>query len=649
MLRPYCQRFLPLRLDLQVMLLVSIILGVTFPTFALYEANESAERAIESASLQAKALAENIAVTSVEHIITQDFASAEQLLLRSARFPGVIDIQLTDISGTIISDVMVDPSTIPILRYELTVIKPPSKVKPQKNLHNSFLTIWEPVISVNHVGWVKLTYSLEETEKIASEYLQDYMADGLIMMALLVAMILCVMKRPLNLLRKATKFAENLKDKSGAQMQTMHGSVEIEQLGKALNEASLNLYSQETAINEAMKALNSQKSAMDQHSIVSVIDTDGHITYANQKLIDLTGYSKNELLNRRHKLLEPGFQSVEFFQAMWDRISTGKVWHGEILNKSKHNNKVWLNTSIVPFMNEQSAPYEYVVIMTDISKRKQVEAELERKAISLKQMTDHLEVLVKNRTEELEQANIQLMHLNKIKSEFVSVVSHELRTPLTSIKSFSELLKNDIEDFDLKEQKHFLSIINKESDRLGRLINDLLDLQKIDSGKMVWKDKHIDLAKLLTDAAELFFQTFNDKGLTLQLSLPKQTCTPFVDEDRIKQVIANLLSNALKFTERGTVVVTLTAEPNHAKVSVCDSGVGIPDNELESVFESFHQVDNSETRKTRGSGLGLAICKEIIEHYQGRIWTESTLGKGSCFYFTLPTPKNNNEKSRGVS
>lgn len=647
MSRMYCQRLLPRRLDLQVMLLASIILGLTVPVVALYEANESAERAVKSASLQAKALAENISVTSVEYLITQDFASAEQLLVRSARFPGVIDIQITDISGNIMSDVVANPLNEPALRYDFLLITPPSNVKPQKQLHDSFLTIWEPIISVNPIGWVKLTYSLTETEKIASEHLRDYMVDGLIMVTLLVAMILYVMKRPLKLLRTAAKFAENLKHKNGAQLKTMRGSVEIEQLGNALNEASLNLYKQETAINEAMKALGSQKSAMDQHSIVSVIDTDGRITYVNEKFIDLTGYRKDELLGHRHKLLEPKFQSVTFFEQMWKRISAGKVWHGEILNKSKYDNTVWLNTSIVPFMNEHGTPYEYVVIMTDISKQKQVEAELEQKATSLKQMTDHLEELVKNRTEELEQANIQLMHLNKIKSEFVSVVSHELRTPLTSIQSFSEILKNDIEELDLTEQKNFLSIINKESDRLGRLINDLLDIQKIDSGKMTWKDQHIDLAKLLSDSTELFFQAFKEKGLTLKLSLPEKMDNPVVDEDRIKQVIANLLSNALKFTEQGSVMITLTTELDYAKISICDTGLGIPEKELESVFESFHQVDNTETRKTRGSGLGLAICKEIIEHYEGHIWAESTLGKGSCFYFTLPMT-NNNKKSRNA-
>ena len=643
------QRLLPRRLDRQVMLLVSLLLGLVMPFFAIHEAAENSERVVESAVLQARALAENIAVTSVEHIVTQDFASTEQLLLRSARFPGVQQIQVADIDGRVIGDVFVDQDGEPVLRYKLQMIDVPGDAYSQLKQSSGVLAVWQPIVGANAVGWVRLNYSLAEAKEIAEQYLYDYMIDGLIMTVMLVGLILLVMRRPLRVLRDAATFAGQLKNKHGEKIPVDQRSVEIEQLGTALNETSENLFEQDAVIKQALKALNTQKSAMDEHSIISITDVDGYITYANQKFVDVTGFSREELLGKKHDIIKSGFHSDEFFAAMWTTISAGRVWHGEILNKSKHGDEVWVNTTIVPFMDESGVPYEYVAIRTDVTEQKKTEQELEKKARSLTQMTDHLEDLVKLRTSELELANTQLLHLNKVKSEFVSVVSHELRTPLTSIKSFAEILQDDLEELDVDSQKHFLSIINEESERLGRLINDLLDLQKMDSGKVDWNDESVDLVVLLNGSAALFTQAYADKGLQLDLEIAADELWVDVDVDRIKQLMANLLSNALKFTERGSVTVGLVARGDEVEVSVCDTGLGIPAQEIANVFESFHQVNSSETREIGGSGLGLAICKDIVEHYSGRIWVESELGKGSRFVFTLPFSAGNAGNVGGVA
>lgn len=507
-------KLLPRRLDRQVILLVGLLLTLVMPIFAVHEAQENAERLVESATTQARALAENIAVTSVEAIVLYDFASTEQLLLRSARFPGVLEIQVTDSSGRIVGDVFTGRGGAPQIRYNVQRLALPANMRFQQLEEKGVLTIWEPIDAARPVGWVRLKYSLAEAEGVAQEYLYDYLGDGAIMTILVVVLILLIMRSPLRMLRSAATFAGALKNKSGEQMPVHCRSIEIEQLGNALNAASTSLCEQEIT-------------------------------------------------------------------------------------------------------------------------RKRIEAELEQKAHSLEQMTDHLEELVKRRTVELEAANAQLRHLNKVKSDFVSVVSHELRTPLTSIKSFSEILKDDVEDLDIDSQRHFLSIISEESDRLGRLINDLLDLQKMDSGKMMWKDAPVELVRVLQSSVEFFSQAYSDKGLWLRL-VPSTECVLNLDVDRIKQLIANLFSNALKFTERGGVTVTIDIDSDHVKVTVTDTGVGIAEAEVGKVFDTFHQVDSSETRKIGGSGLGLAICKEIVEHYGGWIWVESILGQGSSFSFTLP-------------
>lgn len=630
------QQLLPRRLDRQVMLLVILLLLLVMPIFALYEAGKSAEREVDSAKLQARALAENISVTSVAHIVIHDFSSTEQLLLRSARFPGVLEIQVTDINGRVMGDVYTDSSKEPTLRYDIQQLSLPQASHSQVQEQSGRLIIWEPIMAARQVGWVRLTYSLADAKIIARRHLYDYLIEGFVMTLLLVALILLVMQRPLRVLRDAATFAGELTGKSGAQIPVDNRSIEIEQLGKALNMASTNLFEQETMIKKTLNALRTQKAAMDEHSIVSITDVDGKITYANQKLLDVTGLSSEELLGKKYSIINSGYHDEIFFQGLWNTVSSGQVWHGEILNRGKRSRGIWMSTTIVPFMDELGRPYEYVAISTDITGRKKIELELEQKANSLKQMTDHLEELVKLRTSELEEANRQLQHLNKIKSEFVSIVSHELRTPLTSIKSFAEILKEDGEEIDIDTQKRFLSIINDESDRLGRLINDLLDLQKMESGKMLWKDEQVNLVDVLKRSVDFFSQAFSDKGLQLTLELTAQECFVDLDADRMRQLITNLLSNALKFTELGGVTIVMHVDPGDVRVMVADTGMGIPEAEIEKVFDSFHQVDSSKRRKIGGTGLGLAICKEIVEHYGGRIWAESKLGEGSCFNFTLP-------------
>lgn len=629
------RRVLPRRLDHQLILLVTLVLSLAVPYFALHEAQESAARVVSSATLQARALAENIAVTSVAHIITHDFASSEQLLLRAARFPSVMEAQVVDVDGKIITDVITTPDGNPRLRYELTQLKIPDKPTLEM-AGEGLLFIWEPVVGASQVGWVRLVYSLAEAETISQDYFRDYMVDGVMMAFILMVAILLVMRRPLYMLREAATFAAELKNKRGGYIPVDSRAIEVEQLGLALNEAATNLFEQEVMIKRVLKALNTQKLALDEHTIVSITDVDGNITYANKKFLDATGFSSEELLGRKHDIINSGFHDKEYFRDMWNTISAGDVWHGEILNRSKSGRELWVNTTIVPFMDEVGKTYEYVGIRTDVTEMKMVERELEDKARSLKQMSDHLEELVKQRTSELEEANRQLQYLSNMKSELVSVVSHELRTPLTSIKSFAGILRDDIEQIDIDTQKHYLSIINEESDRLGRLINDLLDLQKMDSGKAHWKDKQIDLVEVLEKSVEFFESLYRDKKLGLQLSVGQKPCLVCLDADRIRQLVDNLLSNALKFTEEGQVVVEMATTASEVKMTVTDSGIGIPADEIEKVFESFHQVDSSDIRKTRGSGLGLAICREIVKHYQGRIWVDSTLGVGSRFNIVLP-------------
>lgn len=245
-------------------------------------------------------------------------------------------------------------------------------------------------------------------------------------------------------------------------------------------------------------------------------------------------------------------------------------------------------------------------------------------------------------------ANKELTRLNNVKTEFISLVSHELRTPLTSIKSFAEILMDDIEEMDVDTQKRYLSIIDSEGDRLTRLVSNILDLQKIDANKMNWNDENLILNDLAQTSVDAFSGAYKAKNITLNIATINEELTVVADADKLQQVMANLLSNALKFTDEGEVLVSVYQYKvkmkqgkaiDMARVSVVDTGPGIPEDQKLKIFDSFHQVDNTATRKTGGSGLGLDICRKIINHYEGSIWVESEQGKGSNFCFEIPLVK----------
>nr|WP_242521505.1 sensor histidine kinase [Motiliproteus sp. SC1-56] len=240
-------------------------------------------------------------------------------------------------------------------------------------------------------------------------------------------------------------------------------------------------------------------------------------------------------------------------------------------------------------------------------------------------------------TAKLRAANERLQQLDRLKDDFVSTVSHELRTPLTSIRAFSEILLSE-PDLEMDKRQEFLQIIVDESQRLTRLINDVLDLAKLDADNFQWTLADTDLKQLVHDATKAVYQLYQERGIRLRTEFPDARVMAKMDRDRILQVVINLLSNAAKFCpeNRGRVKVSLRADAHWVTVCVDDNGPGIPASFHDRLFDKFQQVEDEQQGKPKGSGLGLAICKGIIEHHGGRIWVDSAPGAGSRFYFSLP-------------
>ena len=240
-------------------------------------------------------------------------------------------------------------------------------------------------------------------------------------------------------------------------------------------------------------------------------------------------------------------------------------------------------------------------------------------------------------TNELRSANQRLQELDRLKDDFISTVTHELRTPLTSIRAFTEIL-NDNPGLDQAQRGKFLGIIIKESERLTRLINQVLDLAKIESGNAEWNTAQIDMRDVVEDSLSAVSQLFRDERIALRKTLPDHVPPIVADRDRLMQVMLNLLSNAAKFCERDEkqVRISLRQQDSYLRVDVADNGVGISEEDQRVIFEKFRQGGDTLSRKPKGSGLGLAISRQIIDHFGGRLWVSSRVGEGSTFSFTLP-------------
>ncbi len=282
----------------------------------------------------------------------------------------------------------------------------------------------------------------------------------------------------------------------------------------------------------------------------------------------------------------------------------------------------------------------------------QMTARLQAAYEKIREHQKELEAKVDERTaelqrakENLEKAYLDLKELDRMKDSFLSSVSHELRTPLTSIRSFSEILLQ-YDDTDPKTQREFIGIINTESERLTRLINDVLDLSRIEARRMVWHDDLMSVREIVEDVARVHKGLLAENNLRLSVEIARDLPYVFADKDRIQQVLTNLLGNAIKFSSPGGRIV-IRAESFMSKrfgentpwVKVCvsDQGVGIDPKDHEFIFDKFSQIaGDTLSDRPKGTGLGLPICREIVSHYGGNIWVESEKGKGANFYFTLP-------------
>lgn len=627
----------------------------------------------------------------------------------------------------------------------------------------------------------------------------------------------------------------------------------------------------------ALSDLAHQKFALDQHAIVSITDVAGNITYANDKLCQISGYTRKELLGQNHRMLNAGVHPPEFFADMWRTISAGKVWNGEVCNKSRQGAIFWVNATIVPLRDEGGKPSMFIAIRTDITERKRMESRLQGAEARLRRITntvpgvvfqwqvsdsyyrfnfvserltevlgiapadlmadsslttrqivgedrsrvvDGVQQAARNRTfwrgdyrirlpdrsvrwirseinpepeladdgatvftgiwqdvtelvqadarlreitrsvpvavyqfkfntdgshsvpfisaaveaitgldaqdvmadsskmfscihpddldmvnasveqahidnavwsqdfryvhtqtgaivwvhgesqpkhqadgstvftgyladitqaklasEELQKAKAAAEAANKAKSDFLANMSHEIRTPMNGVIGMTELLLDTELD---AEQQEYLGIVKSSSEALLRVINDILDFSKIEAGKLLIEHISYNVSRTVAETLKTTALRAQEKGLELVCDIHPDVPAQVVgDPGRLRQILVNIVGNAIKFTSQGEIVVraavVANARPSETilQFSVQDSGIGIPHDKLESIFEAFSQEDSSITRKYGGTGLGLTICARLAQAMGGRIWVESEVGKGSTFHVQIRVEPDN--------
>ena len=373
----------------------------------------------------------------------------------------------------------------------------------------------------------------------------------------------------------------------------------------------------EKQLKASFKEISDLKAALDEHAIVATTDAHGKITYVNDKFCTISKYSREELLGQDHRIIKSGHHPKEFFHNLWTTITHGRVWHGEIKNKAKDGSFYWVDATIVPFLNEQGNPRQYVAIRTDITARKQAEEQI-------RELNMKLEQRVVARTAELAAANKEL-------EAFCYSVSHDLRAPLRGLDGFSQAL---LEDYGGKlgaEGKHLLQRIRAGTQRMGYLIDGLLNLSRVSRSEL--HREPVNLSGLANDVADELRERDPQRNVALRIA---ENLTADGDPQLLRIVLENLLGNAWKYTAKrpqAAIEFGLSRDNGHSSFFVRDDGVGFDMQYVDKLFTPFQRLH--AMNEFPGTGVGLATVQRIIHRHGGRVWAQAEINKGATFHFTL--------------
>jgi PAS domain S-box-containing protein len=562
------------------------------------------------------AIAKSIANSSVETLLNRDAATIQAMIDQFLEIVGVSYVFVLDSQGEIISHTFVP--NVPEEIYALGTKKTRAIFISDVNLFNKgdFIDIEAPVLEGTvgyvHVGMDKgIIMSQMGTAMVRQLSL---LSAIFLFSIVLIYTLMNKISQPLNTL---TEYARRLASHDFSSPVNIQSTDEIGLLANTMTSLATDLNEvferYEQAINDAIVEL--------QHTLVYltavidnmadgllVTDTDGVINHVNPAMTTMFALKETDMIGKNCKdIFGPGFAEL----LGKTRIHTDQVFTSEVKLAQGRTGKAVATGIHQDVLQSGYGDLGSVILIRDITSEKEVD---------------------------------------RMKTDFISTVSHELRTPLTSVLGFTGIIKSKLESMvfphididgndklekEIRRIRHNLETILSEGERLTALINDVLDISKLEAGKVEWKMEKVMLADIIDRAVSATASLFEQKKILFIRDI--QYNLPFViaDRDKMIQVMINLLSNAVKFTEKGSVTCKVRQEEDEVIVSLIDTGRGISDGDREIIFEKFKQAGDTLTDKPTGTGLGLPICKQIIEFHGGRIWVKSELEKGSIFSFSL--------------
>ncbi len=366
------------------------------------------------------------------------------------------------------------------------------------------------------------------------------------------------------------------------------------------------------------------------------VDSHGKIALINRATETLFGYTRDELIGQPVEILVPAVYRgvhVGHRAAYMENPVARPMGHGLTLHAVKKDGTEFpVEISLSPVHTAEEV--RTIAIVRDVTERKRIEQQM-------RAMEHQFNQTLAAKNDELRIRNEEIQRADRLKSEFLASMSHELRTPLHTVIGFSQLLAEEIQGPLNEKQRRFVDHIHRDSQHLLELINDILDLSKIESGKIELRREVFEAAPEIRGVVESISQAAGSKSISLEMNIDGD---PAVDADRVRfrEILLNLLSNALKFTPLGgrILVDSGPAEPGFCCIRVQDTGIGIPEGQEEAIFDKFYQVGSTTKGVREGTGLGLSITRHLVELHGGQIWVRSEPGKGSCFSFTLPLGEN---------
>jgi len=592
-------------LSLQLIFLFTLLLGGSILSFAFYAANYETRHISSSMRQQAQVLAANLAATGADLMLSRDYTAAEHMLERAALYPGILEIQLIDNRGKRLGDVMRTADSDPVAMYGRELFVLPEKPELIIKTNGDRMVVWKPLILGELIGWVRITYSLGAIAEAQRRIWQQSIGIGILILSVAVVLLLLFLRRPIASIERYTEFADLLDEHAGEKVAVDTGSIELARLGKALNLASERLQEQANEIELSISVLERVAAfAENSPNVALSINEAGELLYINPRGVKMLDELQINPDNFQRLLPESPMELVR--KCVQDQQTLSEL---DIAIGGRYF--LW---TFAPVVN-QKILHGYGV---EITKRKEAEEKAHSALID----------------------KLQAESANEAKSRFLANVSHELRTPLNAIIGYSEMLSEDAVVDGKPQTALDLQRIQTSARHLLHLINEVLDVSKIEAGRIEFYYETFAIRPMVDDIAATIKHLTDQNKNRLIVIYEGDVGEMNSDIVRIRQTLLNLVSNAAKFTENGAITIRVSRKEEAGKpwveFGVKDTGIGMTQAQTRKLFKPFVQADASTTRKYGGTGLGLYISRKFCEMLGGKLTVTSIPDEGSEFVMSLP-------------